>query len=114
MPIKCDHYNHVCVIAVEPELCGEEAARMRQMIEDLMDHRQTNQFLIDLENAKFIDSSGLETLLWARRRCDSRSGQFKLAAADPNCRKILEITRLADRFECHADVPTALKTMGRA
>jgi hypothetical protein len=35
----------------------------------------------------------------------------KLAAADANCQKILEITRLAHRFECHADVSAALKTM---
>jgi hypothetical protein len=40
-----------------------------------------------------------------------RRGGEKLAAADANCQKILEITRLAHRFECHADVSAALKTM---
>jgi hypothetical protein len=38
-------------------------------------------------------------------------GQFKLAAPDENVRKILEITRLANRFACHPDVAGALKTM---
>jgi hypothetical protein len=35
----------------------------------------------------------------------------KLANLDENLRKILEMTRLGQRFECHADLAMALKTM---
>ena len=46
-----------------------------------------------------------------KRRCEDLFGQIKLANLDENCRKILEITRLEHRFECHGDLATALKTM---
>ena len=36
---------------------------------------------------------------------------FKLVTLDENCRKILEITRLEHRFECHGELAAALKTM---
>jgi hypothetical protein len=38
-------------------------------------------------------------------------GQVKLAGADDNVQKILEITRLQHRFECHPDLTAALKNM---
>ena len=38
-------------------------------------------------------------------------GRVKLINVDGNCRKILEITRLEKKFECCADLPSALKTM---
>jgi hypothetical protein len=38
-------------------------------------------------------------------------GQVKLANLDENLRKILEITRLEHRFETHAGLAMALKTM---
>ena len=46
-----------------------------------------------------------------KRRSEDLFGQIKLAHVDENCQKILEITRLAHRFETHADLPGALKTM---
>ena len=65
--------------------------------------------MIDFEGSRFISSEGLEALLAVRRRCEERRGQVRLAGLDDNCRKILQITRLDHRFECHPDVTTALK-----
>ncbi len=83
----------------------------RKAAEDLIDHRQIVDFVIDLEKSSFIDSEGLEALLWIKRKCEDLFGQLKLAAADENVKKILEITRLSHCFESANDVPTALKTM---
>ena len=74
------------------------------------DRRFVN-FVIDLSKAGFVDSQGLEVLLAARRRCEEMSGQLKLANVGDNCRKILQLTRLEHRFECHTDLHAVLKTM---
>jgi hypothetical protein len=50
-------------------------------------------------------------LLWMKRKCEDLFGQFKLSHLDENMRKILEMTRLEHRFECHTDLTSALKTM---
>jgi anti-anti-sigma factor len=112
MPIKCDEYNNVCVLAVTGDLSGPESEAVRKQVEELIDKKQIIDFVVDFEKTGFIDSEGIETLLWMKRKCEELFGQLKLAALDENCRKILELTRLEHRFQCHSDLPTALKTMG--
>jgi anti-anti-sigma factor len=111
MPIRAEEYNQVCVLSVDGDLSGDTAASVRNSSEERINNRQIVDFIVDLEKCGFIDSEGLETLLWLKRKSDDLFGQAKLVGLDENCRKILEITRLEHRFECHKDVPAALKMM---
>jgi stage II sporulation protein AA (anti-sigma F factor antagonist) len=111
MPLKCDDYDHVCVLTVTGDLSAETAASVRKAVDESIDQRQIVNFVLDLEACSFIDSEGLSTALWVRKRADELFGQVKLVNLDDNVKKILEITRLDHRFECPADLPTALKTM---
>ena len=111
MSIKIDHYNQVCVLQPAADLAGELCELARKKVEEQIDTKQIVDFVIDLEKCGFIDSEGLETILWVKRKCEDLFGQIKLASLDENCKKILEITRLEHRFECCADLAAALKTM---
>jgi len=111
MPIKCDEYGQVCVLTVSGDFTADDAPQARKMVDERIDQRQIVDFVVDFEKATFVDSHGLETLCWIKTRCDDLFGQFKLAAPDENVRKILEMTRLANRFACHPDLAGALKTM---
>ena len=111
MAIKCDEYSGVCVLTVDGDLTADAGAVVRRTADERIEQKQIIDFVVDLERTGFIDSDGLETLLWLKRRSEDLFGRVKLACPDENCRKILEITRLAHRFECHADLPAALKTM---
>src|SRR4051794_30982871 len=112
MPLKADEYNNVCVLAPGTDLSGTEtSAELRQTVEKFVDERQIIDFVVDCEKVGFIDSEGLEALLWVKRKSEDLFGQMKLANMDENCRKILEITRLEPRFEICVDLPTALKNM---
>jgi anti-anti-sigma factor len=111
MAIKCEEYGQVCVMALNGDLVGETAAAARKQTEEYIDKRQIVDFVLDMEHTAFVDSEGLETLLWMKRRCEDLFGQFKMFGLDENCRTILEITRLDHRFECHQNLEGALKTM---
>jgi len=111
MSLKFEEYNNVCVLTLESDFTSVEAEAARKGVEQVIEKKQTVEFVVDCAKVGFIDSEGLETLLWMKRRCEDLFGQVKLASLDENCRKILEITRLDNRFECHPDVPGALKTM---
>jgi anti-anti-sigma factor len=111
MAFKYEEYNHVCVITPDSDFVGTECEGLRKQVEQLIEKKQIVDFAIDCEKAGFIDSEGLETLLWLKRKAEDLFGQVKLANLDENCRKILEITRLEHRFECHNDLTGALKTM---
>jgi anti-anti-sigma factor len=111
MPVKLEEYDGVCVMSASGDFAGEDVASARKVAMEFIENRQIADFVVDLEKTSFIDSEGLEALLWIKRRCEDLFGQFKLAAADDNVKKILEVTRLGRRFENSRDVPTALKTM---
>jgi anti-anti-sigma factor len=111
MAIKCEEYNQVCVITLGADFLGEEIKQTRASVDELIDKKNIVDFVFDFEKAGFIDSEGLEALLLVKRRCEDLFGQVKLVNLDENCRKILEVTRLDHRFECHGDLPSALKNM---
>jgi len=111
MPVKCDEYNQICVMAVNGDLAGENATAMRAAVDEHIERRHIVDFVVDFEKVTFVDSEGLETLLWLKKKVDDMFGQVKLVNLDESCRKILEITRLEHRFECHVELAGALKTM---
>lgn len=111
MPFHTQDYEKVCVLIPPGDLAGDESATLREAVTAGIEGRQIIDFIVDLQNAAFIDSQGLESLLWIKRRTDDLFGQVKLINVDPNVRKILEITRLGPRFETHHDLATALKLM---
>src|SRR5437763_16345644 len=111
MAIRCDEYNDVCVVTLDGDLSGDAGAALRRAADERIEQKRTVDFVIDMSKAGFIDSAGLESLLWLKRRCEETFGRVKLAAAGETCRKILEITRLDHRLECHPDLPMALRTM---
>ncbi|MGA3065299.1 MAG: STAS domain-containing protein [Tepidisphaeraceae bacterium] len=111
MPVKCEEYSQVCVMEVQGDFMAETAILAKKSLEDQIEQRRIVDFVIDFQKSGFMDSDGLEALLWMKRRCEDLFGQIKLVNLDENCRKILGITRLEHRFECHPDLAAALKTM---
>jgi anti-anti-sigma factor len=111
MAIRCEDYNQICILRIEGDLAGEDVAAARSTVEDAIEQKQIVDFVFDMEKAPFVDSEGLEMLLWTKRRCEELFGQVKLARLDETCRKIMQITRLDHRLECHDDLESALKTM---
>ncbi len=110
MAIKTDEYNGVLVFAPSADLLSAEADELRKLAEAALSlPREHANVVLDFEKVGFVDSEALEAMLWLKRRCDDLFGSLKLASLDENVRKILEITRLDHRFDCHVDLPTALK-----
>ena len=55
--------------------------------------------VLDLRELEFIDSSGLRTLLTARRRADQSEAQFSLVAGHRSLERTLEIAGVHKVFE---------------
>jgi anti-anti-sigma factor len=111
MACKCEEYNHVCVMSLEGDFIGPEIATAQKEFEHRIETRQIVNFVVDFTKSSIIDSQGLELLLLIKHRSEELFGQVKLAGLDENMKKILEITRLQHRFECHPDVTSAMRNM---
>jgi len=109
MRMQWQDYNEVTVIDLRGEVDGELAEPLRSAVTEIAGNQRAG-IVLDMSNVGFLDSQGLELLLWVRDYCRQNKIQLRLAGLDENCSKILEITRLQDEFDCHAELTQAVKS----
>jgi len=109
MKIKTQDYNDVTVVELQGELDSDAAEPFKNIVTDIIKKRKAG-IVLDMSNVGFIDSQGLEQLLWTRDYCRENKQELRLAAFDENCAKILEITRLENEFDCYAELSEAVKS----
>jgi anti-sigma B factor antagonist len=71
---------------------------------------ETNQFLFDLSEVDFIDSTGLGGIVACLKYISEANGVMKIANLQTKPRMIFEITRAYKIFDIFDDVETALKS----
>lgn len=110
MKLTCENYDHVSVFAIRGDLTADDVDTLRSAAQKRLDE-DVRDFVLDLAQLEFIDSQGLETLLWLQETCGEKLGQMRLVSLQQHIEKILEITRLAARFDRHDSVDSALKSL---
>ena len=109
MKIKQQDYNDVTVVELHGELDSDVVELFKNNIVDIIS-KNKKKIVLDMSGIVFIDSLGLEQLLWVRDYCDQNKRELRLAGLDENCMRILEITRLEDEFEHYAELTEAVKS----
>ena len=109
MRITKQDYNDVTVVEMQGELDHESVDTLQNTITDIIG-TQKSGIVLDMQSIDFIDSAGLERLLWARDYCDANTCQLKVANLNENCGKILELTRLDKEFDCYCELAEAVKS----
>jgi anti-sigma B factor antagonist len=109
MKVTVQDYNDVTVIELQGELDGDVIELFQKTISDVIAEHKTS-IVLDMSGIGFIDSQGLEQLLWARDYCNLNKREFRLAGLDENCRRILEVTRLENEFDHYAELAEAVRS----
>lgn len=109
MRIRTQDYNGVTVVELQGEFDDDFAEAFRNAITDIIGTRKVD-IVLDMSSVGFVDSEGLEQLLWARDYCRENKCELRLAGLDENCAKILEITRLENEFDHYAELAEAVKS----
>lgn len=98
MAVECEHAGDLTILRVEGDLSGLNAEDLRVLAAKCIKEGHRD-FLIDLASVNACDSAGLESLTWLHQRCVEALGLVKLCALSDTMQKVLELTRLKDRFE---------------
>jgi anti-sigma B factor antagonist len=109
MRVKTQNYNDVTVVELQGELDSDFKEMFQNTVTGIIASHK-NGIVLDMSDVGFIDSEGLEQLVWIRDYCSENNCQLKLAGLDENCSKILEITRLENEFDKYAEVAEAVKS----
>jgi anti-sigma B factor antagonist len=109
MKIPWQNYNDVTVVELRGTLDADTAEPLRNAITEIIAGLRAG-IVLNMNDVEFVDSQGLELLLWVRDYCRQNRVPLRLAGLAENCVKILEITRLQDEFDCHTELAEAVKS----
>ncbi len=71
--------------------------------------RGAKALLIDLSGVRYMDSSGIATLVEAMQNCMTQGMRLRLVELSPSVRDVFELARLASVFEIFPSVNEASK-----
>lgn len=109
MKIKIQDYSNVTVIELQGELDADFTELFKNTITNIIAKNKTC-IVLDMSGVGFIDSQGLEQLLWARDYCNENKRELRLAGLDETCMRILEITQLEHEFNHYLELTEAVKS----
>lgn len=110
MKLSHKDQDQLTVLSVGGDLETDQVDRFRKAVIERMDAK-VRDFVLDLRDLEHIDSGGLECLLWLQDQCAEQLGQVRLAGLRDHVRTILEMTRLASRFEQTDTVDAAIRSL---
>jgi len=75
----------------------------------VLDKEGINNFIIDLSNAKYCDSSGLSALLVGNRLAKAGEGKFIICGLQPAVEKLIQISQLHTVLDITTSVEEAIE-----
>lgn len=109
MKIETQNYNDITVVKMQGEFTVDTIKMLQDTASSIIADG-TPKIVLDMTDVGFIDSQGLEQLLWMKGYCVEHDRQLKLAGMDENCDKIMEITRLSSQFDTYNEVNEAVRS----
>lgn len=110
MKLSYEDHGAITVLTLSGELTADQADAFRRSVSERF-NCGARDVILNIEHLTLVDSAGLELLLWLLDEVGERTGQVRLVRPDDMVRKILELTRLDRRFDIHATLESAGKSL---
>jgi anti-sigma B factor antagonist len=103
----------VTVLSLQGKLTGEpESAPLTDKFDSLVKENKV-KVVVDLSDVRFVNSSGLGTLIKGLSKFRSAHGNLKLAQASEPVIRILQMTKLDGVFEQYQTVEQAVASFAK-
>jgi anti-anti-sigma factor len=110
MKLSYEDHDAITVLKISGDLTADQVDAFRRSCQDRFE-AGIQHVVLNMEHLSFIDSAGLEALLWILEAAAEHGGQLRLVRPDPIVDKILEISRLDKRFNIHDTIESAAKSL---
>ena len=114
MEFKIDKFeNHTLIKVLEEKLDTHIAPTLKSELVLVSGNGEKN-IILDLENCRYCDSSGLSAILVANRLCKNASGTFVLAGLNDAVERLITISQLDTVLNIAESVDEAEKMIKEA
>ena len=101
--------GETAVIDVTGDIDLYSSPQVRQTILDALNRKTENRVVVNLTGVKYIDSSGVASLVEGLQLSRKSQVRFALCGLNKAPRQVLELTRLIKVFDIFDNVEDALK-----
>lgn len=105
-----DAQGDCSVVQITGEIDVYTSPKVKDAIGSLID-RGVYNLIINLENVRYIDSTGLGVLIGGLKRVREHGGSVNLVCTNPQIRKIFDITGLVKIFGIFESEDAAMKAL---
>lgn len=110
MNVNLEKINGYSVLFIKEErIDAHNSGELKEYILHLIEQGEV-KVIVQLEQVRFIDSSGLGALLSGYKNAAAKSGKLALACCKQQVLSMFELTRLNRVFEIYADLNEAFDT----
>lgn len=113
MEIKLRRSSTTYVIDITGEMDLYNAFKLKDMVTAMIG-RQIREFVINLENVDYIDSSGIGALLTVHAEVKKRGLALRFASVKGSVKRVIELTKLSGYLPICTDVSEAVGQIRRA
>ncbi|MBN2416162.1 STAS domain-containing protein [bacterium] len=108
MHYNIKEYNDVTVISVKGNLMGgPETVAIHEKVKELIDNN-VKKIVIDLAKVKWMNSSGLGTMMGCLTSLKTANGELKLSGVAEKVKSLFMMTKLITIFETYDTVEDAV------
>ncbi len=100
MQIQLENKEGIVVFSVKGEIDLHSSPQLRQHLMEQIT-KGIKKILIDFSKTKYIDSSGLATLIEGLQKINANNGQLKLFGLTKSILDVFEVARLQDVFDIY-------------
>lgn len=113
MELKIDKIDDIVVITLPGEsIDTSNAKELRAQLDSILEENQ--KVVFDMSQLKFLDSSGLGTMLSCLRRINSSGGELKLCNMTQQVKVLFELVRMHKIFEISSSIEEAVTSFSKA
>lgn len=99
MIVQIEEKDNVVLIQVKEErLDAHNSGELKNQMLNLFEEGKNN-LIVNLSDVRFVDSSGLGSLVSGFKNASARNGSLKLCGLQPQVKSMFELTRLHRVFE---------------
>jgi anti-sigma B factor antagonist len=104
--IKTKNEGNVAIVEIEGEVDLYSSPNLRNILLDLT-KAKNSAILVNLLNVKYMDSSGVATLVEALQQVGKYGGKLKIANLRNSVKDVFELSRLDKVFDIYESVEEA-------
>ncbi len=95
------------VLKLKGDVDMNTSSDVRNALAEVFKQGSLKALVIDLSQVRYMDSSGIATLVECMQNCMKKGAKLRLCELSPSVRDVFELARLASVFEIYPSVTDA-------